>query len=93
MVNQKQLSTKLKSTPKMAQIAGKTLMQKKINTPATPVVNDKQEGFAGIIRKFVKEEFKAHEQIVSEILKSNLKTTNERLEKISTEVVGVKKES
>ena len=61
MVNQKQLSTKLKPTLKMTQIAGKTLTQKNLNTPATPVVDDKQEGFAGIIRKFVKEEFKAHE--------------------------------
>lgn len=62
-----------------------------MNTPTTPVVINEQDGLAETIRKIVKEEFKADEKIVSEIISSNLKTINECLEKISTEVLELKK--
>ena len=91
MVNQKQLSIKLKPTPKMILRTRKMSEQKKLNTPTTPVVIDEQDGLAETIIKIVKEEFKADEKIVSEIISSNLKTTNECLEKISTEVLELKK--
>lgn len=39
-----------------------------------------KDGLAETIRKIVKEEFKAHEKVVNEIIKSNLKITNKYLD-------------
>ena len=39
-----------------------------------------KDGLAETIRKIVKEEFKAHEKVVDEIIKSNLKITNKHLD-------------
>ena len=64
MVNQKQLSKKLKTTSKMVQRTRKILVQRNLNTPATPVVNNEQGGIAESNRKVVKEEFKAHGKII-----------------------------
>lgn len=93
MINQQQLSTKLKSTSKMSLGTRKTSVQEYVNTPTTSVVMDKQDGFTETIRKIEKEEFKARVKIVSKIIKSNYKTTNERLDEISTEALELKLES
>lgn len=89
MVNRKKFSTKLKSTPKKVPRTRKTSLQENSNTPKTPLVNNKQDRLAENI-KIVKEEFKAHKKKLSEIIKSNLRTTSKRFSNISTEVFELK---
>lgn len=48
----------------MVQRTRKILVQRNLNTPATPVVNNEQGGIAESNRKVVKEEFKAHGKII-----------------------------
>ena len=43
-----------------------------------------------MIGNIVKEELQAHEVVLQEIVSSNLKVTNERLEKLSREVSDIK---
>ena len=43
-----------------------------------------------MIGNIVKEELQAHEVVLQEIVSSNLKVTNERLEKLSGEVSDIK---
>ena len=71
----------------------KLLNQKCQNTPTTPSANEtlNNEELINIIRKVVKEEFADHEKKFSEILKSHLETTNQRLNEISGEVLELTK--
>ena len=71
----------------------KLLNQKCQNTPTTPSANEKlnNEELVNIIREVVKEEFADHEKKFSEILKSHLETTNQRLNEISGEVLELTK--
>ena len=65
------------------------------NTPTTPSANEtlNNEELVNIIREVVKEEFPDHEKKFSEILKSHLETTNQRLNEISGEVLELIKSS
>ena len=65
------------------------LNQKCQNTPTTLSANEtlNNEELVNIIREVVKEEFADHEKKFSEILKSHLETTNQRLNEISGEVL------
>ena len=69
------------------------LNQKCQNTPTTPSANEalNNEELVNIIREVVKEEFAHHEKKFSEILKSHLETTNQRLNEISGEVLELTK--
>ena len=62
-------------------------------TPTTPSANEtlNNEKLVNIIREVVKEEFADHEKKFSEILKSHLETTNQRLNEISGEVLELTK--
>ena len=71
----------------------KLLNQKYQNTPTTPSANEtlNNEELINIIREVVKEEFADDEKKFSEILKSHLETTNQRLNEISGEVLELTK--
>ena len=87
MVNYKQLTNKSKSTAKMT-LRSSSVMQ---NTPSTSVQNDdKNDEIVNTIRDIIKEDLGEHEKKLSEILKSQLQNTNERLDKISNEVLEIK---
>ena len=88
MVNSKQLTRKSKSTPKMS-LRSTSVMQ---NTPTTSVQShDNNDELVNTIRGIIKEELEEHEKKLNEILKSQLQNTNERLDKISNEVLEITK--
>ena len=88
MVNSKQLTNKSKSTPKMS-LRSRSVMQ---NTPTTSVQShDNSDETVNTIRGIIKEELEKHEKELNEILKSQLQNTNERLDKISNEVLEITK--
>ena len=87
MVNSKQLTNKSKSTPKMSL---RSVMQ---NTPTTSEQNDdNNDELVNTVRGIIKEALEEHEKKLNEILKSQLQNTNERLDKISYEVLEIKKQ-
>ena len=57
-------------------------------TPPTPrkEINEDDESLSDIIRQIVKEELAAHEKTIKALINSNLKATNEHLDKIATEM-------
>ena len=71
----------------------KLLNQKCQNTPSTPSANEtlNNEELVNIVREVVKEEFADHKKKFSEILKSHLEITNQRLNEISGEVLELTK--
>ena len=79
--NSKQLSIKSKATTKRS---SQLSVQ---NTPKTLNETNNKEELVNIIRKVVKEELEDHEKKFCEILKSHLERANQRLNKISDEVV------
>ena len=85
MVNSKQASTRSKSTPKTAVRTRNASVQ---DTPPTSrkEINEDEESLSDIIRQIVKEELTAHEKTIKALMNSNLKATNERLDKIATEM-------
>ena len=90
MVGSKQLNSKLKATPKSS-LRTRQAAAATSTTPATKENNDCNEDLIETIRKIVREEFEDHQEKVSEIIKSLLTNTNEHLDKISQEVVGITK--
>ena len=76
MVGSKQLSNKLKARSK---ISLKT-RQAATATPTTPATEENNVDLIQIIRKIVREELEDHQEKVSEIIKSQLANTNERLD-------------
>ena len=90
MVNSKQLTNKSKSTPKIS-LRSSLVMQ----NAATTLVqsNDNNDELVNTIRDIIKEELGEHEKKLNEILKSQLQNTNERLDKISNEVLEITKSS
>ena len=60
------------------------------NTPKTPNETNNNEELVNIIRKVIKEKFEGHEKKCY-FLKSHLETANQRLNKISDEVVELTK--
>ena len=88
MVNSKQLTNKSKSTPKMS-LRSSLVMQ---NTATTLVQSDdNNDELVNTIRDIIKEELGEHEKKLNEILKSQLQNTNERLDKISNEMLEITK--
>ena len=96
MVCSKQLNNKLKTTPKISL----RTRQAAAATPATSATEENNEDLLETIRKIVREELEDHQEKVSEIIKSEkvseiikseLTNTNERLDKISQEVVEITK--
>ena len=87
MVGSKQLNNKLKATPKISL----RNRQAAVATPITPATEENNEDLVETIRKILGEELEDHHEKVSEIIKSQLTNTNERLDKISQEVVEITK--
>ena len=87
--NSKQLSTKSKATTTPMALRPSQLSIQ--NAPKTPNETNDNEELVNIIRKVVKEEHEDHEKKLCEILKSHLETANQRLNKISDEVVELTK--
>ena len=90
MVNSKQLNNKLKSTPKMS-LRTRQVSTHDHSTPCSSATNFNDEKFLEMIRKIVKEEIKNHEEKVGKIIKAQLENTNNRLDRISQEVVDITK--
>ena len=84
-MNSKQSSTRSQSTPKTAVRTRNASMQE---TPPTSrkEINEDEESLSYIIRQIVKDELAVHEKIIKALINSNLKATNERLDKIATEM-------
>ena len=57
----------------------------------TPLSNEEETLLAHMIRSIIKEELQTHDTVLQETVSSNLKVTNERLEKLSGEVSDIKK--
>ena len=53
--------------------------------------NDDQEDVVINIKKIIKEEFDKHEKKIDEMMKLNLQSTNEPLDKISKDVTEIRK--
>ena len=83
MVNSKQWSTRSKSSPKIAVQTRNASVQE---TPAMlrKEINKDEESLSSIIQQIVKGELAAHEKTIKALINSNLKATNERLDKIPT---------
>ena len=88
MTGSKNLNNKLKSTPK---IATRTRQGASATPTASAEEKENNENLMETIRSIVKEELEHHQERVSEIIKLQLITTNERLDKISQEVVDITK--
>ena len=87
--NSKQLTTKSKAaTTPMSLQSVQLLIQ---NTPNTLYETNNNKNSVSIIRKAVKKELEDHKKKFCEILKSDLETANQRLNKISDEVVKLTK--
>ena len=88
MVNFKQLTNKSKSTPKMP-LKSRSVMQ---NIPNTSVQShDNNDELVNTIRSIIKEKLEEHEKKLNEILKPQSQNTNERLDKISNEILEITK--
>ena len=88
MVNSKQLSNKIRSTPKQSVRTRQASAQE---TPTTPGVNDGQEGLVITIKKNIEDEFDKQEKEIDEMIKLQLQSKNKRLDKISKDVNEVTK--
>ena len=82
MVGSKQWNNKLKTTPKISL----RTRQAEAATPTTPKAEENNEDLIETLRKIVRKELEGHQEI-SEVIKSQLTNTNERLDKISQEVI------
>ena len=87
MVGSKQLNNKLKATPKDSL----RTQQVAAATSTTQATEESNEDLIETTRKIVREELGDHKENVSEIIKSQLTNTDERLEKVSQEVADITK--
>ena len=88
------MPNKLKETPKTMTRTKKALQREQTPTSSnflTPLSNKEETALAHMIGNVTKEELQAHEAVLQEIVSSNLKVTNERLEKLSGEVSDITK--
>ena len=91
MVNLKQLQNKLKETPKMLTRAKNNYsMNKFLLTVISQQHFQTKKKQAHMIRNILQEELQTKEVVLQEIVSSNLKVTNERLEKLSGEFSDIK---
>ena len=76
----------------MALRAPKMINQEGNNTPSTPnLQKNNEKSLVDTIRKIVKKEFKEHETKTSVMINNNLQNTNDRLDKISKEMIELTK--
>ena len=87
--NSKQLSTKSRSTTTPMSLRSSQLSIQ--NTAKTPYQTKNNEYLVNIIRKVEKEELEEHVEKFCEFRKSYLETANQRLNKISDEIVQLTK--
>ena len=88
MVDSQQLSNKTKSTPNLSVQTRQASSQE---TPTTSGPNSDQEDIVITIKKIIKERFDKHGKKIDEMIKLHLQSTNERLHKISKDVIEVTK--
>ena len=88
MVDSKQLSNKTKSTPNLSVQTRQASSQE---TPTISGPNSDQEDIVTTIKKIIKERFDKHGKKIDEMIKLHLQSTNERLHKISKDVIEVTK--
>ena len=88
MVDSKQLSNKTKST---TNLSVQTRQASSQETPTTSGPNSDQEDIVITIKKIIKERFDKHGKKIDEMIKLHLQSTNERLHKISKDVIEVTK--
>ena len=88
MVDSKQLSNKTKSTPNLSVQTRQASSQE---NPTTSGPNSDQEDIVITIKKIIKERFDKHGKKIDEMIKLHLQSTNERLHKISKDVIEVTK--
>ena len=87
MVNTKKASSKSKSTPNVT-------ILKSTPTPETPTATRPHENdqiLLETIRTIIKNQLATHKAAVKELIYLNMKSTNERLRKLSTEMAGLNK--
>ena len=87
MVNTKKASSESKSTP------NETIL-KSTPTPETLIPtrgHEHDQILLETIRTIVKGELAAHEAAIKELINSNMKSTNEQLDKLSTEMAELTK--
>ena len=87
MVGSKRLNNKLKTIQKISLGTRQTAAA----IPTTSATEENNEYLIETIRKIVREELEYYQEKVSAIIKSQLANTNERLNKISQEVVDITK--
>ena len=85
ILNSKQSSTRSKSTLKRVLRTRNASVQDTLPTSGKEI-NEDEESPSDIIWQIVKEELAAHEKNIKALINSNLQTTNERLDKIATEM-------
>ena len=92
MINLKQLQNKLKETPKMLTRAKNNYSMNKflLTVISQQLSNEEETALAHMIRNILQEELQTKEVVLQEIVSSNLKVTNERLEKLSGEFSDIK---
>ena len=88
MVDSKQLSNITKSTPNLSVQTRQASSQE---TPTISGPNSDQEDIVITIKKIIKERFDKHGKKIDEMIKLHLQSTNERLHKISKDVIEVTK--
>ena len=88
MVDSKQLSNKTKSTPNLS-VQTRQASSQETSTTSGP--NSDQEDIVITIKKIIKERFDKHGKKIDEMIKLHLQSTNERLHKISKDVIEVTK--
>ena len=79
MVNSKNLNGKLKLTP--------NILWNIWQAVAIPAIEESNEDLIEKIREVVGEELQYHQEKVSQIIKSQLRSTNERLKKTSQKIL------
>ena len=92
MANSKELKNNLKEISKMITRAQKvqqeqTTIQSNLSTPFSI---EEKTVLVHMITNIVKEELQTNEMVLQKVVSSNLKVTNERLEKLSREVSDMK---
>ena len=92
MANSKELKNNLKEISKMITRAQK-IQQEQTTTQSnlsTPFSIEEKTVLVHMITNIVKEELQTNEMVLQKVVSSNLKVTNERLEKLSREVSDMK---
>ena len=90
MVKKSQLSTKLKSTSRMATRSRNQKSQGVHDRPLTPRTTKDEKALLETIWEIVKDELASHQLAILETINDNIKVTNDSLDKISQDVTDLK---